>query len=740
MIENDGPDTNQGEPNEEHGGTSVEASSIEPGNDEEQDGDADPYDSEGGADQAEHLPDDTDTDCGNFESQNVCQSKGCSWTAVFAGEEKEDGSGEITGYVCEDEEEIKKEQEHSGTNIETGLIETLEDKSAISDDRRWCRRRRVHRRRFECPYARRRRSPPGPPSAGQVPWPGGGAMKLPGLSGKVATQSSVAHGGAASRAIDGNANTMWNGASCTHTDAGNTNGWWQVDLGSARSISGIKITNRGDCCGDRLSGFGLSLDGKSCATSVAIGIGESKIVACAGVGQVIRVHGPKPVFTICEVAVYVPEPPKADLSTAVATQSSGWAKAPRAIDGNANNRWSSGSCTHTNTQSNPWWQVDLGSAQSISAVKVTNRGDCCGSRLNGFTLSVDGQSCATNVAISQGATKVVPCSGSGQVIKIQVPRRTPLTICEVAVFLQPASTTAAPSTAAPTTAAPATVAPTTAAPTPAPTPPAPPTTAAPGTPNNNAIFDRVDADNNNAISRAEFNNAIDKEFSEGTTAPTTDAPATPTPTTDAPATTGSIAQSQKDAIVKRHNDLRAAMGASDMMKMVWDDTLATAAHQFVAGLSLLSQHSNVSGRCPSGHSQNRNNVGENIAWKWSSSFQASTIGNTDFSPSVQAWYDEISDSGSYRTGGTFQGFGPCPGVCGHYTQVVWAAANKIGCGVAYCPHSSGMGGYELVCQYGTSVPGSNGGNMQGATLFTKGAACASCPAGFQTCSENLCSS
>merc|ERR1719195_261100 len=109
-------------------------------------------------------------------------------------------------------------------------------------------------------------------------------------------------------------------------------------------------------------------------------------------------------------------------------------------------------------------------------------------------------------------------------------------------------------------------------------------------------------------------------------------------------------------------------------------------------------------------------------------------GTTDLTGSVQSWYDEISQAGSYSNGGTFTGFGPCTGVCGHYTQVVWAAANKIGCGAAYCPHRTGMGGYELVCQYGSSVPGGYGGNMGGATVFTKGAACSSCPSGFATCS------
>jgi len=175
--------------------------------------------------------------------------------------------------------------------------------------------------------------------------------------------------------------------------------------------------------------------------------------------------------------------------------------------------------------------------------------------------------------------------------------------------------------------------------------------------------------------------------------------------------------------------------------MTWDNTLATAAQQYVGGVSLLTSLSNASmqAKCPSGHSQNRpGGVGENIARSWATGFTLTA--NTDFTSSVDGWYDEFSASGPYKNGGTFTGSGPCTGMCGHYTQVVWATANKIGCGVALCPHyATGMPGYLLVCQYDSSISGASGGNMKGATLFTKGTACSKCPSGFSSCnSQNLC--
>lgn len=253
-----------------------------------------------------------------------------------------------------------------------------------------------------------------------------------------------------------------------------------------------------------------------------------------------------------------------------------------------------------------------------------------------------------------------------------------------------------------------------------------------------SIFDRIDVDDDNTIDRNEWKQAIDKEKKElgdgkkpsATTPPSAKpAPAPPSsnpaPAPAPPSSSTLPTKAQQDAIVQKHNELRAKMGASDMTKMGWDDALATAAQQFVAG-------------CPSGHSQNRPfGVGENMAWKWATGMKLTA--STDFTPSVQSWYDEFDAAGPYKDGGTFSGFGSCSGVCGHYTQVVWAAANKIGCGAAYCPHSSGMGGYELVCQYGSSVPGGYGGNMGSQTLFTKGTKCSSCPSGFATCSDGLCS-
>ena len=77
------------------------------------------------------------------------------------------------------------------------------------------------------------------------------------LRGK-ATQSQRYSGefavfGAAYNAIDGNRESDYHAGSCTHTNA-QTNPWWRVDLLESYIVTSIIITNRGDCCAERING------------------------------------------------------------------------------------------------------------------------------------------------------------------------------------------------------------------------------------------------------------------------------------------------------------------------------------------------------------------------------------------------------------------------------------------------------------------------------------------------------
>lgn len=70
--------------------------------------------------------------------------------------------------------------------------------------------------------------------------------------GKPAKESSVAFGGIASKAVDGNRNGNFTAGSVTHT-AAQLKPYWEVDLGAVVPIDFIRIYNRTDCCKERLS-------------------------------------------------------------------------------------------------------------------------------------------------------------------------------------------------------------------------------------------------------------------------------------------------------------------------------------------------------------------------------------------------------------------------------------------------------------------------------------------------------
>ncbi|XP_013392232.1 fucolectin-like [Lingula anatina] len=56
----------------------------------------------------------------------------------------------------------------------------------------------------------------------------------------------------ASRSVDGNYDNVMSNGRCSHTDLGQGQ-WWLVDLETTASVAGVIITNRGDCCSERLN-------------------------------------------------------------------------------------------------------------------------------------------------------------------------------------------------------------------------------------------------------------------------------------------------------------------------------------------------------------------------------------------------------------------------------------------------------------------------------------------------------
>uniref|UniRef100_A0A3Q3LXT0 Fucolectin tachylectin-4 pentraxin-1 domain-containing protein n=1 Tax=Mastacembelus armatus TaxID=205130 RepID=A0A3Q3LXT0_9TELE len=135
-----------------------------------------------------------------------------------------------------------------------------------------------------------------------------------------ATQSSTLSAFTdASKAIDGRRNSFYSSGFCSHTAENEADPWWRVDLQQTYTVTTVKVTNRGDCCAERLGGaeirIGNSLDNNGnnnprCAFISHIRAGKTKTFLCEGgnmEGRFVNViiPGTRKTLTLCEVEVYV---------------------------------------------------------------------------------------------------------------------------------------------------------------------------------------------------------------------------------------------------------------------------------------------------------------------------------------------------------------------------------------------------------------------------------------------------
>jgi serine/threonine protein kinase len=107
-------------------------------------------------------------------------------------------------------------------------------------------------------------------------------------------------------------------------------------------------------------------------------------------GRYVRIElpGDKRVLSLSEVEVFVGGTNVAlGKSTKQSSTNHGGA-ARRAVDGKTSPQYESGTVTHTNEESAPWWEVDLGKPHDITQIVVWNRGQKYFGRLHGFKVSI----------------------------------------------------------------------------------------------------------------------------------------------------------------------------------------------------------------------------------------------------------------------------------------------------------------------------------------------------------------
>ncbi|XP_033630624.1 cysteine-rich venom protein Mr30-like isoform X2 [Asterias rubens] len=177
---------------------------------------------------------------------------------------------------------------------------------------------------------------------------------------------------------------------------------------------------------------------------------------------------------------------------------------------------------------------------------------------------------------------------------------------------------------------------------------------------------------------------------------------------------GSTSMTPRDVqrTVDRHNEYRKYREASNMKHMTWDASLATMAQQWAE-------------RCEFAHGVGNNispytSIGQNLWLRTGDPNKpASGVIATD------DWHDEIKD---YNYENNY-----CGNVCGHYTQVVWAETDKVGCGIAFCNYISGnQNAWNIVCNYGPA------GNYFGEKPYKTGGVCTDCPKETPFCYNGLC--
>ncbi|XP_072550443.1 fucolectin-like, partial [Salminus brasiliensis] len=146
--------------------------------------------------------------------------------------------------------------------------------------------------------------------------PGVTASKENIAAGAKAVQSSTGNDlGHAENAVDGDDDANARRGSCTFTKS-EANPWWRVELPGVYNITCVTITNRGDCCGERIHGaqirIGNSLKNNGNKNKLIAVVGPLKLGATrtyrfkATEGRFVNIFlpGEEKILSLCEVKVF----------------------------------------------------------------------------------------------------------------------------------------------------------------------------------------------------------------------------------------------------------------------------------------------------------------------------------------------------------------------------------------------------------------------------------------------------
>lgn len=255
--------------------------------------------------------------------------------------------------------------------------------------------------------------------------------------GKPASQSSTYS--PASLAVDGNRDGNYDHGSVAHTN-NDGDSWWQVDLQEVQSVGEVVISNRTDCCSERLHDFTVevSTDGVTWEGFPFAGVAGARAhVLIDRPARWVKIINPG-VLNIAEVEVLRTRSLAHGKPTS--QSSTTWGGDPaRAVDGNTDGNYNRQSVTHTEDGLQEWWQVDLESIQAIGMVVLFNRTDCCDERLHDFKLRVsnDEQNWFDIPFLGvAGPEVVIPVNREGRFVRVENGAG-PLSLAEVQIYEAP---------------------------------------------------------------------------------------------------------------------------------------------------------------------------------------------------------------------------------------------------------------------------------------------------------------
>jgi len=200
-----------------------------------------------------------------------------------------------------------------------------------------------------------------------------------------------------------------------------------------------------------------------------------------------------------------------------------------------------------------------------------------------------------------------------------------------------------------------------------------------------------------------------------------------------PAASSNIDNSLQEYIVDLHNKYRSLVAngrlgnqpsASNMKKINWNNTLATFAETWVQ-------------KCNYEHS--KSDYGENLAVGTIFESMTEYDYKTNFDHAMRMWAEEEHLNFDYPTTCVCRHATNCQ--CGHYTQIVWAQSNTVGCAIIQC---NGMNGnwilpksqltFLISCNY--APPGNMWINGIAQPPYKLGSPCGDCPNDTPRCNDH----